>query len=230
MGALAQDVRGSLNGTTFSRNRGGAFVRSKVSPVQPVSRWSGQARSIFKACSQRWSSKLTDAQRSAWNAFAVLHPFVNVFSDSIVLPGVAFYASVNARLAQCGYVYLDDPPLTFVVEDAGILTINLTAEGTVLHGSVAVERALVPTEGMIVYMTPPLGPARALQATDLRMVNSANQVCFGSPVDLTPEIAARFPGVGCVVGGRYGVRVVIINTATGAISAPVGGVYTAVAP
>src|SRR5438094_3122359 len=95
LGGLAQDVRGTLNGNVFSRNRGGAYVRTKVSPVQPVSAFSSLARSIFAALSQAWSTDLSDVERAAWEAFAAVHPFVIVFGDAIVLSGIAFYQSVN---------------------------------------------------------------------------------------------------------------------------------------
>ena len=95
--------------------------------MQPVSPWSSSARVGFKACSQRWAAVLSDDQRAGWVAFSAVHPFTNVFGDSITLSGVAFYAAVNQRVRLCGGAWIDDPPATFVVGDLGIMTVVATA-------------------------------------------------------------------------------------------------------
>jgi len=230
MGALAQDVRGSLNGTVFSRNKGGAFVRSKVSPCQPLSRWSSGTREVFKACAQRWSGTLTAAQRSAWNAFALLHPYVNVFSDSIVLPGVAMYAAVNARLRQCGQTAIDEVPATFVVADCGGITVVMTALVGVLSLVVTPGRALVGSEGLVVWASLPLGGGRKLQLRDLRFMNLVSRCVFASGDPLGPQFPQRWPGQTWVVGQRVGIRVAILSKTTGAMSAPIGGEFPITAP
>jgi hypothetical protein len=218
MGALAQDVRGSLNGTVFSRNLGGAYVRSKVSPVQPVSGWSSAARQGFKAVSQRWANVLLDAQRSAWSAFAAVHPFVNVFGDSLTLSGVAMYQAVNQRVRLCGGGWIDDAPLTFVVGDLGTVTIVATATGgTYATCSVVAENALPYGGGLYVEMTVQIPPGRVVQKNDYRLVNQANRVVFASGVDFAADANLRFPLSGVAAGNLIGFRVAAIDLSTGAI-------------
>lgn len=218
MGALAQDVRGSLNGTVFARNRGGAYVRSKVSPVQPVSEWSSAARAGFSAVAKRWASVLTDAQRAGWSAFAAVHPFINVFGDSITLSGIAFYQAVNQRVRLCGGSWVDNAPLTFVVGDLGSITVVATAVGGVYTAfSVVCENALPYGGGLYVMLTRQIPAGRVVQKSEYRLVNQANRVVFASGVDFKADVNLRFPMSGIAAGESVGILVAGIDLTTGAI-------------
>ena len=218
MGALAQDVRGSLNGIVFSRNRGGAYVRSKVSPVQPVSEWSSAVRNGFKACSQRWATELDDAQRAGWSAFAQTHPFVNVFGDSIVLSGIAFYNAVNQRVRLCGGAWIDDAPSSFVVGDLGSVTVAVTAAaGSFTACSVVTENAVPYGGGLVIWMTDVIPAGRKVQKSQYRLVNQANRVVFASGVDFGSDANLRFPETPVGSGDVIGFLVAAIDLTTGAI-------------
>lgn len=222
LGALAQDVRGSLNGTTFSRNRGGAYVRSKVSPVQPVSGFADLARSIFAAVSQRWSGVLTDAQRAGWDAWSATHPFINVFGDAIILSGVAMYQAVNRRNGQIGEAYIDDAPASWTVEDIGTATIVITAAAGILTVfTIAVGRALEADEVLYIFATPPLIGARSVQNNDFRLLNTPTTGGGTLPFAHPAWLQTRFDPIIWVAGNRLAVRVQAINTVTGGSSAPV---------
>lgn len=222
LGALAQDVRGSLNGTTFSRNRGGSYVRTKVSPVQPVTEFNTFSRALFGAISQRWSTVLTDAQRAGWVSFAAVHPFINVFGDAIILSGVAFYQAVNRRLGEMGEDYIDDAPSDFSVEDPGEVTI--TAESTADAPSsfiVAPGRTLETNEQLYVFSTPPILGARTPQKNDYRLLNQPNGTAWVAASDNFQYVIDRFVDTSWPVGAISSVRVAIVNIVTGASSSPV---------
>jgi len=219
LGGLAQDVRGSLNGSVFSRNRGGAYVRSKVSPVQPYSEWSSKSREMFKATAQRWSHDLDDGQRQAWNDFAAVHPFLNVFGDSIILSGIAMFESVNRRVLEVGEPYIDDIPDTFVVEGLGLVELAAAAAGGVLTNyAVTCSRVLVYTEGLYVFGTKPLLGARKVQKNELRLQNNQDTGLWASAADASADVMARFPDTSWVTGQRISALVAALNPATGAIS------------
>lgn len=222
MGALAQDVRGSLNGSTFSRNRGGAYVRSKVSPVQPVSVHSSAVRAAFKAGSQTWATGLTQVQRAAWIAFAAVHPFVNVFGDSITLSGIAMFQAVNQRLQLCGEAQLLNAPSSFVVPDLGGVTVAATlAAGLYTTLTLTPGRVLTYNEGLYVNWTPGLPPGVKIQKTDYRLVNTSASGLFLSAHDISAFVNGRFPGAPFPAGKQAGALVACLNAATGAISSAV---------
>lgn len=222
LGGLAQDVRGTLNGSVFSRNRGGAYIRSKVSPVQPVSEWSSRVRATFKAAAQRWATELDDYQRSAWIAFAAVHPFVNVFGDAIILSGIAMYEAINQRLRLAGEEWIDEPPLTFVVEDIGAVTLMLTGTGgDPASATIACQRVLTYDEGLYVFFTVPFTGGRRPQKSDYRLINTNLTLLFDSGESLVTALVARFVGQGWDVGQKISVMVAAMNRLTGAMSAAV---------
>jgi hypothetical protein len=218
LGGLAQDVRGTLNGSVFSRNRGGAYIRSKVSPVQPVSQWSALHRDVFAAVAQRWAAVLSASQRADWNTFATLHPFINVFGDSITLSGVSMFEAVNRRTRSIGYPWIDEPPATFVVGDMGSLSVVAKEVANVLTTlSITCTSAPSYPGGLYVFGTVPLAPGRKVQKSQYRLVNGPMDLLYASGLNIYSQYLARFPGVLWPPGSTFGLLVCWMNPQTGAI-------------
>ncbi len=230
LGGLAQDVRGSLNGTTFSRNRGGAYVRSKVSPVQPVSTFSSAARAAFKAVSQAWAAELNDIQRAGWAAFAALHPFVNVFGDSLVLSGINMYQALNVRQVQLGFDRVDDPPVTFTAPSVLSLDASMTeTDGlvvTFLTGA-TLSDVLSGDQTMYVFATPVLAPGAVPVESDFRLINLRNGTAVAVDDDLTEAYLARFPDIFVDEGAKIAIRVAVLDTVTGCVGVGVTAILFA---
>lgn len=220
LGGLAQDVRGSLNGTTFSRNRGGAYVRSKVSPVQPVSPFSSAARAIFASLSQRWASALTALQRSGWVTFAATHTFVNVFGDAITLSGIAMYQSVNRAVKQVGDAYIDDAPTWLGVPAVLSLTPIVTETADEID-SLVLGVLLADTQpantGIYVWGTPPIPAGRTPQRNDFRLMNQPMGMIIDPSDDLFQLYLDRFPLMSVPAGSIVYFRVALANGLTGEI-------------
>lgn len=222
LGALAQDVRGSLGGTVFSRNTYGAYARQKVSPVQPVTDHNGRSRSIFGSISQRWSMVLTAAQRAGWEAFAATHTFVNIFGDQIRLAGIAFYQAANRRVGEVGGSYIDTAPATWNVADMGAVTVSAIAAGGVLTTmSVTISRTLAYHEGLYVFGTPKIIGARAVQKNMLRLINTPTTGPFTNAFNFYAAYQSRFTPLAWATGDKFAVRVAVLNEDTGAICSPV---------
>lgn len=220
LGGLAQDARGSMNGTTFSRNKGGAYVRQKVSPVQPVSQYSSAARAIFAMLSQRWSTGLTASQRAAWIAFAATHTFVNVFGDAITLSGIAMYQSINRAIVQVGKSLIDAPPATFAAP--AVLTsvpAPIAAAGvlTTLAQTTTASAAMPANGTLYVFATPPLSGGVTPQKSDFRLINPATYSALTLTTSFLAAYNARFSTPGVVVAQRIAFRIAILDWSTGAI-------------
>ncbi len=230
LGALAQDVRGSLNGTTFSRNTSGAYVRTKVSPVQPITEANTAAKLYFKTLSQMWSSILTAENRADWNAFAAVHPVVNVFGDSIILSGIAFFQLANRRLLQIGFDPLISPPPTWDTTNPGTLAVVAEVTGTAIS-TLTITTGTSPetNESLYVFGTPPILGARSVQQNDLRLVSGLGDT-IQSGVDFSARYVARFAPLTWAVGDRFAMTVQILNSVTGATGTPVLVQVTTVAP
>lgn len=110
-GGLAQDVRGSQNGLTYSRNKGGAYVRAKVSPVQPRTAAQLAVRQNLSQGAKDYGALLTDDQRSAWAGFAAANTRTNVFGNTVHLSALQWFVGLCQVLVQIGKPRITDPPI-----------------------------------------------------------------------------------------------------------------------
>lgn len=220
LGAMVQDVRGSLNGMTFSRNRGGAYVRSKVSPVQPVSDYSACTRAAFTAASERWAATLTQTQRNDWTAFAALHPVINVFGDSVFLSGHAMYVQINARNIALGKTPVDSPVTPWSVYSPVSLT--LVAENTadaLTKFTFAIGRAMEATELLLCSATPLIDPGRTAQKTQYKLLNVLGAATYtATPVDVFADYNSRYGALSIDVGAVIACKIQVLDFASGAVS------------
>ena len=79
-GMMMTDGRGKLGGQVASKNRAGAYVRTKTSPVNPQSTNQSMVRASFAAVSSLWRG-LTDQNRASWNEAVNNWQRTDVFGD-----------------------------------------------------------------------------------------------------------------------------------------------------
>lgn len=115
-GMMMTDARGKLGGQVFSKNRGGAYVRTKSTPTNPNSLSQADVRSIFGSISAGWSG-LTAQQRATWNEAVDDFKQTDVFGDLKTPSGKALYQRLNQNLLLSGQSILNVAP---GLEDAPI--------------------------------------------------------------------------------------------------------------
>lgn len=79
-GAIIVDGRGKIGGHVASKNRGGAYLRTKVTPANAQTSAQNQVRNLFTSLTQGWRG-LTQAQRDAWNAAVLDYSRTDIFGD-----------------------------------------------------------------------------------------------------------------------------------------------------
>ena len=108
---MAGDARGSVGSFCASRNRSGAVLRQKVSPVQPRTHLQQKQRYSLQYVNQQFQS-LEAAQIQAWNDFATANPRPDVFGSSIARTGLNWFVALNTRLFYTGTALITVPPAT----------------------------------------------------------------------------------------------------------------------
>lgn len=98
-GMMMTDARGKLGGQVFSKNRSGAYVRTKVTPVNPRTTFQQASRSILGILSAGWSA-LTDTQRASFNSAVEDWQKTDIFGDLKKPTGKNLYTGLNKNLAQ----------------------------------------------------------------------------------------------------------------------------------
>lgn len=112
------EMRGSIAGDTFSRNRSGAYVRARTKPINPNSARQVVVRAALAFLTERWSSVLTAAQRTAWNLYGNNVVMKNKLGESINLSGFNHYLRSNMLLKIGLATLVDAGPVVFEIPEA----------------------------------------------------------------------------------------------------------------
>lgn len=107
------EMRGSIAGNTFSRNRYGAYSRARTKPVNPNTSLQQEYRQAVADLTARWAQTLTAAQRAAWNLYGANVVMTNKLGESINLSGFNHYIRSNVILARIGLTIVDAGPVIF---------------------------------------------------------------------------------------------------------------------
>lgn len=111
-GAGVVEMRGSIAGTKFSRNRSGAYASARVTPVNPSTGLQENVRAIMSSLSEQWhESPMTDAFRIAWGVYASSVNAVNKLGESIAWTGFNAFMAGNSIKLLNGYSYVPDGPV-----------------------------------------------------------------------------------------------------------------------
>lgn len=217
-GNIVADARNSVGGVVYSRNTWGAYIRQKVSPVQPRTSRQTEMRANLTELSKRWGTVLTEQQREAWRQFAAAFPIVDVFGNTISLTGIAAYQRVNRVRAILGLPPLDDPPANMDVIAPESVELQIAYAGTppALTFTVVFTPSPAPSGHHVeVWATKGLSPGRAFVSSELRLV-SVSPAGQASPYDFTSQYLSRFGEP--AAGQKVFVEVRFANSANGAQS------------
>jgi hypothetical protein len=113
--ALVTQASGSIGGMTFSRNKGGMYIRSRALVTNPNTIYQQTVRGRFSALAAAWTNVLTAGQRELWGIYGELVPVTNSLGDQINLSGLAWYQACNGARMQASLARIDDAPTNFTL-------------------------------------------------------------------------------------------------------------------
>jgi hypothetical protein len=212
LGAFITEIRGKVGGTIFSKNKGGAYTKNKVTPSNPQTQKQQAQRSLLTTFSQAWRN-LSEAQRTAWKNGAQNFPLVNIFGDVYYLAGNMLYNRLNLNLEKIGQSPISDIPTPEGTTEC--LATSLTASATVLD--IAISAAVGGGNSVLVRATPGLSAGISNFSNRLRDLE-----VFGagatSPLDIFASYSAKYGTPKS--GQRIGVEIVAVNNTTGETGVP----------
>ena len=198
------DASGKLGGQVFAKNRGGNYVRTKVTPSNPQSVAQMAVRGIFASISSRWSA-LTEAQRATFNNFVSSYAKTDIFGDLRNPSGKSLFQRLNQNLLISGQAEID-----VCVSPLEVPFANVT-NATFGIGS---GELLVQTEGittgakLVLWATPKLSKGTTFVKNQLRQVSV---VQGGSAVEIEAGVAYTTKFGTPAVGDNIYVGVKVIN-------------------
>lgn len=212
-GALVVDGRGKIGGHVASKNRGGAYLRTKVTPVNPNTSAQSASRNRLTTLSQSWRG-LTAAQRATFNAAVGDFSKTDIFGDVKNPSGFNLYQRLNNNLSNIGVAAINVAPLASAVDTVsiGALTIDVGAGDAM---TLALSASVPAGTSLQIWATPGLSPGVNFVKSEYRLLQVAAAAAT-SPVDIQSAYEARF-GVP-VAGQKVFVQIKFVNATTGQAS------------
>jgi hypothetical protein len=106
---LLSDARASVGGATFSKNRGGNYIRAKVAPVQPRSVAQQTVRANLSVLAGMWKS-LSAADVAGWNTLAGTITLKDSLGNSYSPSGIDLFVGNNRNLSSIDEPVVEAPP------------------------------------------------------------------------------------------------------------------------
>lgn len=129
---IGGELSGSMGAITASHNKGGAYFRTRVIPVNPATPQQGIVRQLMGTLASRWSGILTQTQRDTWDTYAANVPLLNRLGESVNVTGLNMYQRSNIPREQNGLSRVDNAPIIFNLGDFTAPTIASLTSPTAL--------------------------------------------------------------------------------------------------
>lgn len=166
-GAIVVAGSGKIGGHVMSRNRGGAYMRTKGIATNPNTSAQQVARSILSSLSSAWSS-LTESQRLGWNNAVADFAKTDVFGDIKNPSGINLFIKLNSNLSNIGEAVLLDAPAKLEVPFS--LITNAVFDVSDVDLSVTFGDGSYSATPLLVYATPTLSDGVTFVKNKMRVI------------------------------------------------------------
>lgn len=215
-GAIVVDGRGKIGGHVASKNRAGAYLRTKVTPVNPNTAYQAAVRNRLAQLSTAWAG-LTAGQRLLWNNAVAAFKKTDVFGDIKNPTGFNLHQKLNNNLLRIGEAAITEPPLPVEIPEiitgvlaatnAGVMTLTFTDDPSVAASEVEIEA------------TPALSPGISFVKSEFRVIGNMPAL-VAHVADIAALYTAKFGAIGAV-GQKIFVRLKQVSNVTGQAGVPV---------
>jgi len=192
LGALVSNISGSIGGTTFARNRGGAYIRNRTVPLNPQSVRQTAVRQLFGQLSNVWSTTLTAAQRTAWETYAANVPLVNALGESRNVSGINMFSRGNALILDTAGTRVDNGPTIFTQGPSFTPTITLdeAADTLTVTDLGGYDPATDGVVGLLIQQGPPQQPGVSFFKSPFRKISGTTPATLAA---LPADVPLAFP-------------------------------------
>lgn len=204
------DGRGKIGGQVASKNRGGSYMRNKVTPVNPSSTQQTVVRNRLATISQAWSG-LTEAQRSNWNGAVSDYSKTDIFGDIKNPSGFNLFQRLCNNILTMGGTIATTVPVVDTLDAYSDLVLTYTSGTPAL--SLAFTLAAGVDNGVKIFATAPQRAGVSFVKSEYRLIEAAAEDLV-SPKNLLSSYTAVFGSVGSV-GTKIFVKLVPCGPTSG---------------
>jgi hypothetical protein len=203
-GAIVVAGSGKIGGHVASKNRGGAYLRTKVTPTNPQTASQSAVRNTLGSLATGWS-ELTEAQRLSFNEAVKDFATTDIFGDIKNPSGINLYVKLNTNLINAGLSQITSAPAK--VEVFAIAIEEVVFNATVPGSSVIVlTNTAADTQKVIVSATPKVTPGTSYVKNLFRNINAV--AIDNADITFGDEYVAKFGNL--VDGDKFFVKVEIV--------------------
>lgn len=193
-GMMMTDARGKLGGQVFSKNRSGAYIRTKVTPSNPQTNAQAQVRSNLGTLSASWST-LTPAQIAGWNDAVNDWQSTDIFGDIKKPTGKNLFVKLNLNCLN------NDLPVNVSapqkIELANVSGVYVTLDA--VTGTLTIIDLPIFSDGVYQIEATPSVPLGVSFVKNKFRVITTEGVTTAGPVDISTAYTARF---GSAIGAQ----------------------------
>lgn len=209
-GALVVDGRGKVGGHVMSKNRGGAYMRTKVTPINPQTAFQSAVRATLTAFAQGWRA-LTANQRAAWNSAVSNFTKTDVFGDIKKPSGINLYVKLNSNITTGEGTPITEPPA--LTSSPELVTITVTSDASTPTLSAAFGASPVPADtSYVIEATAQQSPGKSFLKNQYRVLMVV-PAAGTTPSNILSAYTSRFGTL--VAGQKIGFRIYAIDLLTG---------------
>jgi len=219
LSGIITDINGSINGWTFQNSLAGKTVR--VKPVQK--KITSNFHQIYKTgpatIRKLWNS-LTLLERSAWQTYQNVVPFVDVYGNAKTLGNYQyFYSCIARQKLQGSYVNALAPTGTPAPGTTPIFTVTINPLTLILNFAIPYSNA---DETLWIFTTQPLF-GKSLSNRRFYLFTDAVVAVTGASLDITSAYTSRHDFDAALLASNplltVNIYVFLVNTRSG-LSSP----------
>lgn len=210
-GAMVVDGRGKLGGHVASKNRGGAYFRTKVTPSNPNTTAQAAARARITLLSQGFGN-LGAAPIAAWNGAVGSWSTTDIFGDIKNPSGINLFTKLNSNLIEIGEPVINTPPAKAAVPETTIDTITADSATQTLDLNL-VQAALGAGTKVIVRASAQTSAGVANFSGKMRNIEIVSAVTAPNTLDIIAAYTTKFGAL--IAGQKLNVELVPVNIITG---------------
>lgn len=208
-GGGVAEIRGKQGGVIYSRNAAGAYIKTKVTPVNPQTSYQQAVRALLQGISQNWKL-LSGAQKDGWDTLGDQVTRINVFGDSLPYTGYSLYMRLNLNLQQVGVAIIDDAPTVPSLDALVLGALSFDAAPDAMSIAFTPSQATKGTS-IITYATGNIVTGRRFVKNLRRLVQVDSEPA--GPLDIQSNHNDRFGAL--TVGARIFVALKLVDETTG---------------
>jgi len=209
-GSIVTEGRGKIGGHVASKNRSGAYLRTKVTPVNKQSTAQMSVRSRLSDIASAWRS-LTEAQRESWNSAVSDYAKTDIFGDTKNPTGSQLYQQLNNNLVNIGEAMIDTPLSPAAISNMDSIALAVAAgAGTMV---LTYSPVIPATEKFIIRATPAVSAGVSFVKSEYRQIMVADSADV-SPLSLATAYVETLGAIGAA-GSKIFVQVIPVVIATG---------------